>query len=208
MTIQLCQECCQWVWSRTDRCPECQDALDRTADPDEIAQRIRPIIGDVVQRIGHVRIPRKRLPHDGVLYQTTNGLFFLPYQTVTATRMVEVSAGSPMWTIAALLWAPLMFVLPFIKGKRITEKQFQESEPVRLEEKDLHLLPDLLPRLPGAFFAPMRDMLSIRRKRNGWKVARMNRTSMYLEPLAGAAFGLRMEDLLQSDLWSSLADQS
>ena len=141
MSALLCQECTQWVWSRDDRCPNCTDTLVEQPDTIEVAERARGTVGHVVGRIGHVRVRRRRLPNDGVLYETSNGLFFLPYQTVTATRLVEESGGSPLWSIAAVLWSPLLFILPFVRSRELREREVEEQEPVRLAGDDLQRSP-------------------------------------------------------------------
>ncbi len=174
-------------------------------DSDEVTQRARSAIGQVIGRIGHVRVQRHRLPNDGVLYETSNGLFFLPYQTVVATRLVEESGGSPLWSVAALLWAPLVFVLPFVRSRQLREKQVQEDEPVRLTGDELQRLPELLGQMPGAFFVALRDLRSVDRKGNRWVLRRMSRTALTLTPLAGDAFSQRMQDLLASDAWCAIA---
>lgn len=205
MSTRLCQECSQWVWSRDDRCPECMDILVDVPDSAEVTQRARSAIGRVLGRIGHVRIRRRRLPNDGVLYETTNGLFFLPYQTVTATRLVEESTGSPLWSVAAILWSPLMFLIPFVRSRQLREKQVEENEPVRLSGDDLQRLPELLGQMPGAFFVPLRSLQSIDRKGHRWVLHRMAGTPLTFAPLAGEAFGLRMRALLETDAWCSVA---
>jgi hypothetical protein len=181
------------------------DMLVDVPDSDEVTQRARSAVGQVIGRIGHVRVRRRRLPNDGVLYETSNGLFFLPYQTVLATRLVEESGGSPLWSVAALLWSPLVFVLPFVRSKQLREKQVQETEPVRLTGDELQRLPELLGQMPGAFFVALRDLRSVDRKGNRWVLRRMSGTALTLAPLAGDAFGQRMRDLLDSDAWCVVA---
>lgn len=201
MSIRLCQECCQWVSTRDDRCPECHDALPETVNPKELDSQFRSLVGDVRRRIEHVRIKRRHLPTGGVLYETANGLFFLPYRRVTKRRLVEQTASSPMWTVASLLWAPLMFLSPFLKQRELREKDIVENEPIRLGKEDLQLLSDFLSRVPGTFFIPIRHIQSIRRKRrNWWVIERFVGTSISIQPIAGNTFGNDIQQFIDTHL--------
>ncbi len=144
---------------------------------------------------------RKHFPPDGMLYQTTNGLFFLPYRKVTAKRMVEQSSHSFLWTIASLLWSPLMFVIPFMRSRSVQEVEVEEAEPIRLETDQLQYLADLLVRTPGAFFTAARDVASMKCKRDRWIVGCHDGRDVILEPLIPGTFRKRMEDLLETDAW-------
>lgn len=200
MSIRLCQDCCQWVSTRNGRCPDCQDALPETVNQDESDRIIRSAVGAVRGSMGHVRVPRRKLPTDGVLYETANGLFFLPYKNVIRRRMVEQSAASPLWTVASVLWAPLMFIAPFLRRREILEKDVVESEPIRLGEKDLQLLPDFLTRIPGAFFVSLRDVRTIKQKRNQWIIERSNRSPVTIQPVSDRPFAQEMQQFLDTRL--------
>ena len=201
MSIRLCQECCQWVSTRDAYCPDCQDALPETINPDEVDGRFRSVVGEVRGRMGHVRIVRRKLPSDGVFYETANGLFFLPYRTVTKRRLVEQSATSPMWTVAAVLWSPLMFLSPFLKRRELREKDFVENEAIRLGKDDLHLLPDFLSRVAGAFFLPIRDIRAITGKRGQWTIERSSSGStIRIRPIADGPFGQALQQFSETRL--------
>ncbi|NQV24822.1 MAG: hypothetical protein HQ518_10685 [Rhodopirellula sp.] len=200
MSIRLCQECCQWVFTRDDRCPDCQDALPETINPEDTDTRFRTLVGEVRGRMGHVRVARRKLPADGVFYETANGLFFLPYQTVTKRRLVEQSAASPMWTLAAVFWSPLMFLAPFLKRRELREKDFLENEPIRLSKEDLQLLPDFLSRVSGSFFLPLRDIRAITRKRGQWIIDRSIGPAITIQPIADDPFTQEMQQFLATRL--------
>jgi hypothetical protein len=206
MTVRLCQACCQWVWTKNERCPGCDDAVTEYIDPVDFARQIRSAVGAVVGKIGHVHLHRKRLPADGILYETQNGLFFLPHRNVTVTRLVEENSSSPFWTIAGILWSPLMFLLPFLKKQRLRETDIEESQPLRLTGDDLQLLPDLLPRMPGALFIPIRDVQKIRMKGQRWIIRRFAGGETTVEALASEPFRVKMEELLRSDSWRAVSD--
>ncbi|MDA0586766.1 MAG: hypothetical protein O2820_02210 [Planctomycetota bacterium] len=206
MTVRLCQACCQWVWTKNERCPGCDDAVSEYIDPVDVARQVRSTVGEVVGKIGHVRIHRKRLPADGILYETQNGLFFLPHRNVTVKRLVEENSSSPFWTIAGILWSPLIFLLPFLKKQRLRETDVQESQPVRLTGTDLQLLPDLLPRMPGALFISVGDIQKIRLKGQRWVIRRFAGGETTIEALAAEPFRVRMEGLLSSDSWRMVSD--
>lgn len=201
MSIRLCQECCQWVSARDFRCPDCQDALPETIDPTELDARFRTVVGDVRSRIEHVKVNRRKLPTDGVLYETANGLFFLPYQSVTRRRLVEQSSSSPMWTVASLLWSPMMFLSPLLRRRELHEKDIIENEPIRLGKDDLHLLPDFLSRVPGAFFIPVRNIRSIRQtRRNWWIIERFTGAVVSIQPVSDSRFSHDMQQFIDTRL--------
>ena len=200
MSIRLCQECCQWVSTRDDRCPDCQDALPETINPQDLDGRFRDVVGQVQGRMGHVRIARRKLPSDGVFYETANGLFFLPYRTVTKRRLVEQSASSPWWTVASVLWSPLMFLSPFLKRREFREKDFVENEAIRLGKDDLQLLPDFLSRVTGAFFLPTRDIRAITEKRGQWVVERSIGPRITIEPIADGPFAQTLQQFVETRL--------
>ncbi|MDA1163330.1 MAG: hypothetical protein O3B13_09530 [Planctomycetota bacterium] len=200
MSIRLCQECCQWVSTRDGRCPDCQDVLPEAIDPAESDTGFRAIVGEVRGRMGHVRVSRRKLPTDGILYMTSSGLFFLPYRSVTRRRLVEQSATSPFWTIAAVLWSPLMFLSPFLRRRELREKDFVEHEPIRLGKDDLQLLPEFLSRVPGAFFVSIRNIRSIRQKRNRWIIDRSFGSSVTIQPIADGPFAQEMQQFLETRL--------
>ncbi|MFT4555404.1 MAG: hypothetical protein ACI93T_002868 [Porticoccaceae bacterium] len=200
MSIRLCQECCQWVFTRDGRCPDCQDALPETINPEESDVRFRDVVGEVLGRMGHVRVTRRKLPPDGVFYETANGLFFLPYRTVTKRRLVEQSAASPMWTVASILWSPLMFLSPFLKRRELREKDFIEIEAIRLGKEDLQLLPDFLSRVTGAFFVPTRNIRAITQKRGHWIVERSIGPKITIQPVADGPFAQAIQQFLVTRL--------
>mgnify|MGYP003663129746 FL=1 len=200
MSNRLCQECCQWVFTRDDRCPDCQDALPETINPEDLDGRFRNVVGHVQGRMGHVRIARRKLPSDGVFYETENGLFFLPYRSVTKRRLVEQSAASPWWTVASVLWSPLMFVSPFLKRRELQEKDFVENEAIRLGKDDLHLLPDFLSRVTGAFFLPTRDIRAITENRGHWVVDRSLGPKITIHPIADSLFAQAMLQFVKTRL--------
>lgn len=204
MSIRLCQECCQWFWSHAERCPQCQDSWAETIDPDVLAQRLRPLVGIIHGRIGHVEIKQKRLPSEGLLYETDLGLFFLPHRNVTVTRLVEEGRSSPLWHLATMIWAPLMFVLPFIRAKKLTEKDVQENHPLRLHGDNLQRLPDLLGRMPGSIYIATRDISSVKLRRKRWHIQRMSGGTLVIEPISFESFNHRMQDLTETDQWRSI----
>jgi hypothetical protein len=204
MSIRLCQECYQWFWSHEERCPQCQDPWLETINQESLADRLRPSVGNVYGRIGHVTITQKRLPSEGLLYETEFGLFFLPHRNVTVTRLVEEGKASPLWLLATMLWAPLMFVMPFIRAKRLTEKDVKENHPLRLHGDNLQRLPDLLGRMPGSIFIAARDVVSVKIKRKRWNIHRMSGGKLSIEPISIDAFGQRMEQIMDTDQWRSI----
>lgn len=186
--------------TRDGRCPDCQEALPATVSPEETDTRFRSLVGDGRRRIGHIRILRRSLPTDGFLYETSNGLFFLPDRSLIRRRLVEQPASSALWSLASVLWAPLMFVSPFLKRRELCETDIIENVPIRLEGEDLQLLPDFLSRISGAFFLPARNIRSVRRKRNRWIIARIIGDNIEFQPIVDGTFSHEMQRFLESRL--------
>ncbi len=207
MSVRLCQDCGQWIWSNTGCCTDCGNLADEAIDADLIARRFKPRIGSVDSPMGHVRVSRRKLPTDGILYSTEHGLFFLPHRTVTAQRLVEENQSSLLWHIAAILWAPLHLILPFVRSKKMSVQLVEEQEPIRLNDTNLHLLPDLLPRMPGAFFLAAKDVASVRGSRKSWLFERTNGSKVKIEPLSAQVFEQRMNELLATERWRSTTGQ-
>lgn len=206
MSVRLCQDCSQWIWSKSGCCSDCGNLADEAIDPDLVARRFRSLIGAAGEQLGHVRIARRKLPTDGLLYSTEHGLFFLPHRTVTAQRLVEENQSSVLWQIAAAAWAPLHLILPFVKSKRVSIRTVHEQEPIRLGEDNLHLLPDLLPRMPGAFFLAAKDVATVRSSRKRWLFERTNGSQIKIEPLSEQIFAQRMNQLLATEKWRSITE--
>ncbi len=175
---------------------------------DDFANRMRPLIGRVHRSLGHVKLQRRHFPNDGVLYETEHGLFFLPHRVVQAARLVEEQAASPLWRVAAALWAPLWLVLPFVKTKRVKTKLVEEAEPIRLHGDDLQRLSELLPRLPGSFFVAAKDIATVRTKRRIWVIERFTGSKLTIDPLTTDVFGERMEQLRNKDHWRMAMGQT
>lgn len=200
MSIRLCQECSQWVSTRHGRCPDCHETLPESVSFDETDARFRQLVGDGQCRLGQIRILRRTLPTDGILYETSNGLFFLPDRPLIRRRLVEQSAASSVWSLAAVLWTPLMFLSPFLKRRELRTKDIVENVPIRLEHEDLKLLPDFLSRIAGAFFLPTRNIRGVRQKRNQWVVERIVGTDITFRPITSSSFSTEMQRFLDNRL--------
>ncbi|MFP6764200.1 MAG: hypothetical protein VB858_11290 [Planctomycetaceae bacterium] len=208
MSVRLCHACSQWVWTKNERCPGCANTVYEHLDPVVYASQIRPAIGDVLGKIGFVKIRHQHLPTDGTLYETQNGLFFLPHRGVQVTRFVEEHSSNPVATVAAILFAPLIFLLPFLRKRQLRETTVEKIEPVRLRGDDIQLLPELLPRMPGAFFVGLPDIQQIQFKKRRWTICRFSSADIVLEPISTEAFEARMKSILDSDSWQSVTGWS
>lgn len=173
MKLVLCQECVGWVELRDGRCGECHEVIDVDA-PDPSLSRLRAVIGALAARLGEVRVRRKRLPARGTLYATTEGLLFLPHQVDYVTHLIETtSTGTSMlWSLAAVVWHPLLFLSPLVKSRRTKEKLVEVSRPRDLAPEQGAQLPELLMESPGAFFIPLRSIRLIQCKRKTWSIDR------------------------------------
>ena len=105
-----------------------------------------------------------------------------------------------MWTVASILWSPLMFLSPFLKRRELREKDFIEIEAIRLGKEDLQLLPDFLSRVTGAFFVPTRNIRAITQKRGHWIVERSIGPKITIQPVADGPFAQAIQQFLVTRL--------
>lgn len=169
----LCAHCYNWVRPHNGHCPECAGGID-IEQPDPPLDQLRTDMGDLSTPLGSVRIPRRNLPGQGLLYATTRGLFFVPHRLEHVTRFEERSVGPPLlWRLAALLWSPLYLLLFFFRGREVREVQVAEHRPQLLAPHEGELLPELLMDNPGAFFLPLNSIRMIERRRDRWLIDRI-----------------------------------
>ena len=206
MSFLLCHECFTWIEPFGGRCPECQQSID-LATPDPPLHQLQRAMGQVLFRVGEVRVRRPMLPNHGILYATTNGLYFVPHRIERVTQMVQAeSLGTSLfWSIAASLWAPLMFVLPFVKTQHMKATHVPVFRPEILTPRDSWRLPEMLMQNPGVFFVPKKAIRIVSRKRRSWRIERFHRPPLKLKPIARCShFHGRMIDLLACDTWQDL----
>lgn len=125
-------------------------------------------------RLGMVRIPRRHLPGQGLLYATTRGLFFVPHRLEQVTRYEERQVGPPLfWRLAGLLWMPLHLVLLVFQSREVRQIQVAEPRPQILAPGEGSILPELLMENPGAFFLPLNSIRQIERRKDRWIIDRI-----------------------------------
>lgn len=181
MSLLLCHECYSWVLPDDGRCPDCQFTVD-AATPDPSLDLLGQSIGELMHPIGEVRVRRKLLPERGMLYATTNGLFFLPHELRHETQFVESNdaGNSIVWHLAALAWSPLSLMLPFVKRNRVVAKSVRVFRPQLLSDDEGHRLPEFLMHNPGVFFIPRKVIRSVRRRRGNWIIERQYASTLRL----------------------------
>lgn len=202
MALLLCHDCFTWIEPRNDRCPDCECAVE-SSTPDPSTFELQETIGGIVNALGQVVVARRRVPNRGILYQTTNGLVFIPHQTEKITQMDDGGGGMAMaWTIAALIWSPLMLVLPFVRPKQPKIKQVQVAFPQVVTSDQSHRLAGMLMANPGVFFIPRRAVRALRRRRSAWLIERMHAVAVRIRPEQGSRlFHHRMRELSLSEPW-------
>lgn len=170
--LLLCHECYDWVVPTQGHCPECLSVVD-DARPDPSYDDLRETLGDVLLRIGEVRLLRRRLPDRGLLYATTRGLCFLPHQVQYVREVREEQVGPGFgWLVASLFFSPLAIILPFLKSKRLKPVERPVHSPIWLTEQDSSRLPDLLMDNPGALFVPLQGIRVLEHRGRRWHVDR------------------------------------
>ena len=164
----------------------------------EASESLEQEIGPVVRALGEVRIATKMLPDLGTLYQTTNGLFFLPYHFEKVTRIAHrpEPSTSLLWTLAAIIWPYLLIALPFIGSKSsYFESQDVHSDP--LTEGDNKSLAEALTERRGSIFIPHSTIEAISPRWRRWKVQRVQRTAILVTPLEDRhEFARRLETVI------------
>jgi len=175
--------------------------------PDPSCEQLRPHFGDLVSRLGEVRIRRRILPEVGMLYATTKGIYFLPHRIEEIIQLTEERASpSLLWTVAALVWSPLSLLLPLLRPKQLREVPTQVYRPQLLSAAESELLPELLMDNPGAFFLPARSVRLIVRRGDRWIVERVQGAKVVLRPENdGLRFHERMQEFLGSPEWQPMA---
>ena len=206
MSLLLCHECYSWVEPRYDRCPDCECVVE-SSTPDPSPGELQEAIGKIESALGQVVVGRRGVPNRGILYQTTNGLAFVPHQLEHIIQAGEESGGTitVVWTIAALVWSPLMLILPFVRARQGKPRRVQVAFPQVITSDQSHRLAELLMDNPGVFFIPRRCVRSVRRRRNAWTIERVHAVPVRFKPEQGSrVFRHRMQHLSDSEPWQEM----
>lgn len=147
---------------------------------------------------------RKLLPECGMLYTTTNGLYFVPHRLEQETRMeTGPTASEPLiWSLAALAWAPLTLVLPFVRNRNERPVQVTVLRPLFLSRADSDRLPVLLMENPGVFFLRRQSIRGWKRRRGHWTIQRDQGAALKLTPESDhQSVHRRMSQLAEAERW-------
>ncbi len=203
MSFVLCHECFSWVEPQDGCCPDCLDVLE-LGRPDPTPDQLQLTIGNITCLMGEIRIRRKLLPDTGMLYATTNGLYFIPHQPEHVTELVEASpmGSSILWSLAAIIWTPLMLVLPFVRLKQLTPRRVQLLHPQHLTPDDSNQLPLYLLENPGVFFVPLKSIQLVEQNWKSWTIHRIHGSAIKLKPVTDTRlFHNRMAELIGLNSW-------
>lgn len=206
MSFVLCHDCYTWVEPEENRCPECQLVMD-LSEVDPPLDQLRSVMGDLIQHLGEVRIPRRLLPEWGTLYATTEGLFFVPHELDHSLRWqtTEINGTTLMWSLGAFVWSPLLVLFPFIRGTT-EQKSVEVLRPRYLMDETYCELPDVLMNNPGAFFLSRRQIRAVSRKRKRWIIERTLGNNLQLSPVEPVQpFDEKFDRLLQTSNWQAVA---
>lgn len=206
MSFLLCHDCYTWVEPDDGRCPECLLYMDLSAaDPE--AMQLQELMGEIVDRLGEVRVPRKMLPEWGTLYATTRGLFFVPHEPDDSPTMgtAPLIGASLIWGLASFLWSPLFFLTPFARTHVPEETTVKVLRPRYLTNDDSTQMPSLLMAHPGSFFLPKNQIRSIVPKRSRWVIERSVGSRLTLSLVdSSRAFGEKLSSLLATVEWATV----
>ena len=203
MSILLCHRCYCWVEPQDGFCPDCSAAVDiNEADPP--LSQLREILGAVTQPLGEVTVRRRRPPRPGVLYATTNGLYFLPHLVVDrpATGFVMPAEHVFMSSMAAALRAPLSLCTVFSERNVGESHAAGAYRPQRLALEQQDAVPRSLMNDPGAFFVPSTMIQNISRRFGAWIIHRSHSTKLKFLPTSPReAFDDNMANLTATPPW-------
>ncbi len=208
MALLLCHECYFWVPARAGRCPECDHTVDSTI-PDPPADVLDRLIGVALRPLGTVRLSRRSLPERGTLYETMNGLFFVPHHQHRRVEIVEKSqhGRSLLWMLASIAFTPLMLVLPFLRFRKLTAEEVPVFEPVFLTDDQRQRLGQVLMENPGVFYIPRDSILRVHRRRRRWLIERRIGSTLRLIPETDfREFDHQLTGLLTREPWQAVAD--
>jgi hypothetical protein len=206
MSFLLCHDCYTWVEPDEGRCPECLLMMDLSA-ADPASAQLRDLMGDIVDRLGEVRVPRKLLPEWGTLYATTRGLFFVPHEPghSTTTGTAPLVGASLVWGLGSLFWSPLLFLMPFVRTETAEETTVRVLRPRYLTHDDSSRMPELLMAHPGSFFLPKTQIKSIRSQRARWTVERSPGSRLMFSPVdSPRALAAKLSSLLATSDWTTV----
>jgi hypothetical protein len=178
MSLILCHHCFSWVEPLGDQCPQCDYPLDARS-PDPSTEQLNASIGQIVGRMGEVRISRFDLPGQGTLYETTQGLFFVPHR-LEQVKLVRGDAGSRPFRSMLAAWLTTLRGEPHHESAAHMEVAVASSRP--LGPADSGQLATLLMQNPGVFFLPRRSILKVRWTLRGWTISRLNNLTLRLKP--------------------------
>lgn len=204
MSFLLCHDCYTWVEPVDDRCPECLFVMD-LSESDPPPGLLRDVMGELVRPLGEVRIPRRLLPEVGILYATSEGLFFLPHEMDASQILEQNRSGVHAWFNRM----KRLFGLPFSDSMsfRLDENHAVSAPASELSSRSLLReeqpdLPRLLMENPGAFFLSKQQVAKISRKRKRWIIERSQGGRIQIVPLQPARmFFENFEALLESPTW-------
>jgi len=183
MSLILCHQCFSWVEPLGEQCPQCDFPLDARA-PDPSPEELSAAIGQFVRRIGECRIARAALPDRGSLYETTQGLFFVPHR-LEQVKLVrgEKPPRRLRTVVAGWLKAPWRLLSGAPGGRRAARMEIAVDEHRPLGPEDSGKLSSLLMQNPGVFFLSRRSIDKVRWTLWGWTISRPNSLVLRLKPL-------------------------
>jgi hypothetical protein len=184
MSLILCHQCFTWVEPLGEQCPQCDFPLDARS-PDPTPEELSTAIGQIVSRMGEVRVARVDLPGQGSLYETTQGLFFVPHR-LEQVKLVRGESGPRQIrkVLADWLSAPLDRLRGVPNRQSIARMEIAIDEPHPLGPEDSGKLASLLMQNPGIFFLPRRSIHKVRWTLRGWTISRPNSLTLRLKPIA------------------------
>jgi hypothetical protein len=184
MSLILCHQCFSWVEPIGEQCPQCDFPLDARA-PDPSSEALSAAIGQVVRRIGEVRVARAALPDRGSLYETTRGLFFVPDRLEQVKLVRGETSPRQLRTVLAGWLSARRGLLQQAPGRRSAARvEIAVDEQRILGPNDSGKLSALLMQNPGVFFLPRRSIHKIRWTLWGWTISRPNSLVLRFKPIA------------------------
>ena len=178
-SLLLCHGCFTWVVPRGDRCPQCGEIID-PATPDPPLYRLQETLGRLLEPLGEASLRRSLLPNQGMLYVTTRGLLFVPYDDQDDDQQQPpheaASHGEPRKPLLPAILGAVRRIFRIGRRRRIRPKR----RLLRVDES--HRLAQLLMDDPGVFFVPHGSIRRLRCWAGSWTIVRREGTRLRVRP--------------------------
>lgn len=207
MSFYLCHHCLEWVLPAQGYCPRCERVLELSVT-DPPLEKIQRRMGHLQEQLGTVRVLHNELRSLGILYQTSQGLLFVPFQLHDIIEEEKCPRKAANWWNSVTSIMPQTNLWDWLKEKMPTEQQQADSRE-EINTTDPVGLARLLMQHPGVFFLERSVIHKVQSRRRHWSFHRSHAHAVRLKtPGEWRQFQTNMEDLLRTNVWQELGSTS